>query len=309
MTTTLRNYLAPQLIGHAVFDIAGAHRVMNENIAPSFATGQPMAKAGLDIALHDLAGKISGLSLPQMWGRQPRETITLSWTLNPQTLDDLDGLIDEGLERGYEHFNIKVGVSPAFDLALSRRVRERVPDGFLWADANGALDRLTALALAPELARAGVDVLEQPLPSNSLTGYGELKRQAALPVLMDEAVVSPSSLIEFIRLDLIDGVAMKIPRSGGIMPAKRQVEILEDAGLMFLGSGLTDPDISLAATLQLYGAFDYRRPAALNGPQFIDASVLRRPLKPEGGKLAVPTGPGLGIEVDEEKVRERVVEV
>ena len=309
VTTTLRNYLAPQLIGHAVFDIAGAHRVMNENIAPSFATGQPMAKAGLDIALHDLAGKISGLSLPQMWGRQPRETITLSWTLNPQTLDDLDGLIDEGLERGYEHFNIKVGVSPAFDLALSRRVRERVPDGFLWADANGALDRLTALALAPELARAGVDVLEQPLPSNSLTGYGELKRQAALPILMDEAVVSPSSLIEFIRLDLIDGVAMKIPRSGGIMPAKRQVEILEDAGLMFLGSGLTDPDISLAATLQLYGAFDYRRPAALNGPQFIDASVLRRPLKPEGGKLAVPTGPGLGIEVDEEKVRERVVEV
>ena len=89
-----------------------------------------MAKAGLDIALHDLAGKISGLSLGQMWGREPRETIMLSWTLNPETLDDLDVLIDEGLERGYEHFNIKVGVSPAFDFALSRRVRERVPKGF-----------------------------------------------------------------------------------------------------------------------------------------------------------------------------------
>lgn len=309
VTTTLRNYLAPQLIGHNVFDIAGAHRVMDQNIAPSFATGQPMAKAGIDIALHDLAGKISGLSLPQMWGRMPRETITLSWTLNPKTLDELDTLIDEGRARGYRHFNIKVGAGEAYDLALSRRTRARVPDGFLWADANGAMNRLQALALAPKLAEAGVDVLEQPLPSNSLTGYRELKAQAALPILMDEGVVSPSSLMEFIRLDLLDGVAMKVPRSGGIMPAKRQIEMLEDARLMFLGSGLTDPGISLAATLQLYGAFGYERPAALNGPQFMDTSVLVRPLEPEAGTLTVPSGPGLGIDVDEGKVRDLMVDL
>jgi L-alanine-DL-glutamate epimerase-like enolase superfamily enzyme len=95
---------------------------------------------------------------------------------------------------------------------------------------------------------------------------------------------------------------MKIPRCGGLRPAKRQVEILRDAGLLFLGSGLTDPGISLAATLILYGTFGYDRPAALNGPQFIDESILEDPFQPEEGVLAVPEGPGLGIEVNESKI-------
>ncbi len=73
---------------------------------------------------------------------------------------------------------------------------------------------------------------------------------------------------------------------------------------MWLGSGLTDPDISLAATLGLYAAYGLQRPAALNGPQFLTADVLKTPLKIENGKAQIPTGPGLGIEVDEEKIRE-----
>ena len=73
---------------------------------------------------------------------------------------------------------------------------------------------------------------------------------------------------------------------------------------MWLGSGLTDPDISLAATLGLYGAFGLTKPAALNGPQFLTADVLAKPLQIANGKAQVPTGPGLGIEVDEQKVVE-----
>jgi muconate cycloisomerase len=72
---------------------------------------------------------------------------------------------------------------------------------------------------------------------------------------------------------------------------------------MFLGSGLTDPDVSLSASLALYGAYGLRFPAALNGPQFLAKSVLKKPFKPANGELTVPGGPGLGIEVDEEKVR------
>jgi muconate cycloisomerase len=102
---------------------------------------------------------------------------------------------------------------------------------------------------------------------------------------------------------------MKPARCGGLLPARRQIEILLEAGLLFLGSGLTDPDISLAATLALYGAFRYKRPAALNGPQFIARSVLKTPLVPKDGKLKIPSGPGLGIEVDEEKIRALTVPI
>ena len=67
---------------------------------------------------------------------------------------------------------------------------------------------------------------------------------------------------------------------------------------------MTDPDISLAAALGLYAAYGLKRPAALNGPQFLTADVLKKPLKIENGFAHVPEGPGLGIEVDEEKVVE-----
>ena len=75
---------------------------------------------------------------------------------------------------------------------------------------------------------------------------------------------------------------------------------------MWLGSGLTDPDISLAATVGLYAAYGLQRPAALNGPQFLTADVLQKPLAIRDGKIEVPTGPGLGIEVDEARVMELV---
>jgi muconate cycloisomerase len=80
--------------------------------------------------------------------------------------------------------------------------------------------------------------------------------------------------------------------------------MLREGGHMLLGSGLTDPDVSLAASLILYGAYGLDRPAALNGPQFLGLSMLKEPLLPVDGVLHAPCGPGLGVEVDEDAVRE-----
>jgi len=302
--TTVDNYLAPALIGLDPFDLEGAHAAMDAATAPGFTTGMPITKAGVDIALHDLAGKLAGRSLAQSWGRPRGGPLTISWTLNPKKLDDLDGLIQQGWERGFRNFNVKVAPDPEFDVEMCRIVRKRVPDGFLWADANGGYELATALEAAPRLADVGVNVLESPLRPNHLSGYQELKRQGALPILMDEGVISPTDLIEFIRLGMLDGVAQKPARCGGLVSCRRQIEILLDAGLMWLGSGLTDPDISLAATLALYGAYGLDSPAALNGPQFLGESVLAERFMPRDGMLEVPDGPGLGIEVDEAKVRD-----
>jgi L-alanine-DL-glutamate epimerase-like enolase superfamily enzyme len=301
---TIERYLAPELIGLDPFDIAGAHKVMDRVIAPGFSTGMPIAKAGIDIALHDLVGRISGCSLAQMWGRERGGPITLSWTLNPRTLEETKAQIEEGKKRGYKTFNVKVAPDPKFDVEMCRIIKRLAPEGFLWADANGGYDLATALALAPRLADVGVAVLESPLRPNCISGYRALKKQGALPILMDEGVVSPQDLVEFIRLDMMDGVAMKLARCGGLWSQRQQIEIIENAGLMWLGSGLTDPDVSLAASLAVFGAYGLTRPAALNGPQYLSGSILRRPLTPKDGQLAVPEGPGLGIDVDEEKVRQ-----
>ncbi|MAG57996.1 MAG: mandelate racemase [Planctomycetes bacterium] len=304
--STIEKYLAPALIGVDPFDLTAVHRIMDLNIAPGFSKGAPITKSGIDMALHDLCGRATGLSLAQRWGRPQGGSISLSWTLNPRKLDEIGPLVEAGRKRGYTNFNVKVAPDPRFDVAMCRRVRKLVPDGFLWADANGGYDPATAMAVAPKLADVGVDVLEQPVRPNRISAYRALRRQGALPILMDEGVVSPADLITFLRQDMLDGVAMKPARCGGLEPARRQVEILEDAGLLFLGSGLTDPDVSLAATLALYGSYKLARPAALNGPQFLAESVLKTRLTAKDGKLAVPTGPGLGIEVDERKLADLV---
>jgi L-alanine-DL-glutamate epimerase-like enolase superfamily enzyme len=301
--TTLGRYLAPELIGRDAADIEGVHAVMDRAIAPAFSTGQPIAKAGVDIALHDLLGKRAGLPLPKLWQRTPAESLVLSWTVSPGKLEEIEPLVAGGRDKGYEHFNVKVGTTADFDVELCRRVRALAPRTFLWADANCGYDVDTALEVAPRLADAGVDVLEAPLRPNRIQGYQALRRQRALPILMDEGIVSPVELAEFVHLGMLDGVAMKPARCGGLVSARRQIEMLLDAGLMWLGSGLTDPDVSLAATLALFSAFGQQRPCALNGPQFLAHSVVERPLVAAGGKLAALTAPGLGVTVLESKVR------
>jgi L-alanine-DL-glutamate epimerase-like enolase superfamily enzyme len=301
-TIALWHYYAPALIGHDPLDIEGAHRLMDDAVSPSFSTGMPISRAGIDIALWDLTSRFRCKPLHALWGRPQGGPLTLSWTVNVRELREIEPAVNEGAQRGYRNFNIKVAPNPDFDVALAREVRRLVPDGFLWADANGGYEPDTALTVAPRLADAGVDVLEAPLRPNRIRGYQALKRQKALPILMDEGVVSPVELEEFIHLGMLDGVAMKPSRCGGLTSNKRQIELIEQHGLMWLGSGLTDPDISLAATLHLYAAYGLQKPAALNGPQFLTADLLTEPLRVEHGSMRPPDGLGLGIEVDEEKV-------
>src|SRR6266550_2391157 len=300
--TTIANYLAPELIGLDPFDEDAVRAAMDKIIAPSFSTGQPICKAGVDLALFDLTGKLLGQSAARRWNKTGRDQITLSWTVNVRSLAEAETAVAEGQARGYRHFNVKVAPDPKFDLEMCRTVKRLAPEGLQWVDANGGYDEATALAVAPKLADLGVPALEQPLPANRLTGYQRLKQQGALPILMDEGIVSSVELEEFIKLGLLDGVAMKVARCGGITEARRQVEMLQNSGLLFFGSGLTDPDVSLAACLALYGAYDLKYPAALNGPQFLAGSILKEPFKVLNGEIAVPRAPGLGVEVDESKL-------
>ena len=302
-TSALRGYLGPAMIGKNPTDIEGAHRVLNKAIAASFSTGMPIAKAGIDLALHDLAGKMAGKSVAELWGRKALARIPLSWTVNVKAIEEVEALMAEGRRRGYRNFNIKVAPDMKFDLALAKEVRRLAPDCFLWADGNGGYDTDSALTIAPRLRDAGVNVLEQPVAPNNLSGLAALKKQGALPIILDEGVVSVTDLEEFDKLHLLDGVAMKPARTAGLFDARRQVTYLERNKLMFLGSGLTDPDVSLAASLLLFGAYGLKYPAALNGPQFLAGSFLKQPFQVKDGALDVPTGAGLGVEVDEGKVR------
>ena len=116
--STLTRHLTPELLGHDPFDLDGIHAAMNRVIAPSFSTGQPICKAGVDLALFDLTGKLLQRSAAQKWNRKSRDRLTLSWTLDPRSPDEVEPLIAQGQARGYRHFNVKVAPDPKFDLEL-----------------------------------------------------------------------------------------------------------------------------------------------------------------------------------------------
>lgn len=299
----LRKYFAPAVIGRDPLDVEDWHLALDQALAPAFSTGMPLARAGLDMALHDLAGRLTGRSLAELWGRPRGGPVTLSWTVTSTTLEHVEAEVAAAGERGYRNFNLKVAPHARFDVELAALVRRLAPSGFLWADANCGYDLATALEVAPQLADVGVEVLEAPLRPNRISGYQALKRQGALPITMDEGLVSPVEVEEFIRLGMIDGVTVKPSRAGGLASARRQIEIALDAGLFFLGSGLTDPDVALAASLALFSSYGLSKPAALNGPQFLPVDILAEPLPIHGDTAEVPQGPGLGVAVDEAKVQ------
>jgi muconate cycloisomerase len=296
--TTLDRHLGPALVGRDPEDLPGIEALLRQVIAPGFSTGQPIAKAAIDLALLDLAGRRAGRSVAAPWGRVGRGAVTLSWTVDAAGPAEAAAAVAAAGERGFRHFNLKVGRDPAADVAVAAEVRRAAPGAFVWADANGGYDVDTARQVAARLADLGVAALEQPLPANDLPGYRRLRAQRALPILMDEGVVALADLRAFHELDLLDGVAMKVSRCGGLTEARRILEYMEQNGLLFFASGLTDPDLAFAACLQLFGAYGLERPAALNAPQFLAGSILARPLAVRGDQALVPAGPGLGVEVD-----------
>jgi L-alanine-DL-glutamate epimerase-like enolase superfamily enzyme len=299
--TTLEHYLAPVVVGRDPADFADLHAAMNAAIRPAFSVGQPLAKAAFDLACHDLVGRQRGVPAWHLFGPPAKvhDALTLSWTVASPDRAVVERQLAEGRARGYRNFNIKVGApqTAEYDLALARLVRAFAPDGFLWADANTGYTPAEALAMAPRLRDAGVDVLESPLPPTQIRGYQALKRQGALPILMDEGIVGPEVATEFIALNMLDGIAMKPARNAGLWPSVQIVRELQQHGLMVLGSGLSDPDFSLLGAVHLFAWSGITRPCALNGPQFL-AERLCADLVPTADILRLPTAPGLGFSPD-----------
>jgi L-alanine-DL-glutamate epimerase-like enolase superfamily enzyme len=298
--STITQYLSPAILGADPEDIQQVHKRMEKVIRPGFTVGQPLCKAAIDMACHDLASKRAGSSLAQYLGGARREALVLSWTVNSMDMAVVEAQLEEGRERGYRNYNIKVGPpqSAEYDLELAHKVRSFAPDGFLWADANTGYSVDAALDLLPKLADAGVEVMESPIPPNHIRGYQALKRQGALPIYMDEGVISPVETEEFIELGMLDGITLKPARCGGLWHTKNIIELAHERGIPLLGSGLTDPDLSLAAALHLYAWAGLERPCALNGPQFLVDSLCTKSLAPHGDILTVPTQAGLGLDMD-----------
>jgi muconate cycloisomerase len=308
VTTTIRGYLAPAILGLPVSDRWGLHQRLQQAIGRGPSTGQPVAKAALDIAVHDLCARAAGLSLRSyLGGSDSRSSVALSYTV---TAHDADGASDEvrsACKDGFKHFNFKAAVAPSTDVAVARAIRAAAgPDAFVWADANQGFVLPDARRVAAEFASIGVDVLEQPMAADRLHLLRQLRQSCSLPLAVDEASVGPADFFAYACSGLVDYLVVKITRSGGIWPSLQQIGTAEAAGLPLLVSGLTDSLLTKVAVCQVALVYGFEGPAALNGSQFVDESALfpDKDRLESGGSVHLDTRPGLGVAPDEAVLRE-----
>jgi muconate cycloisomerase len=197
--TTINRYIAPSILGMDEFDLAQIHRMMDSVIAPGVQIGQPIAKSAIDIALHDLIGRKLGISIQTMLGSRSPSEIRLGYIVSADTIDEALKQTQEGLDKGFIGFKVKAGIHPEKDLDMVRQISPLVRqngDCFLWVDANQGWHLKSAIRYGMEMAKLGVDAIEQPLPSNNITGYRELVSRSEVPVVLDESIYSTRSLSE-----------------------------------------------------------------------------------------------------------------
>ncbi|MFE9206562.1 mandelate racemase/muconate lactonizing enzyme family protein [Micromonospora sp. NPDC007230] len=311
IVTTIDRYLAPAVLGRPAWDLDGVTAAFDRAVNRGFTIGAPLAKCAVDVALHDLLGRALGVSVGVLWGQRRRESIELGWIVSGQTAGEVADAVAEGHALGYRAFKVKVGLHrEAEDAAVVRAVREAAPEAALWVDANQAYTVDAALRMARRLADLDVTAFEQPLPANDVAGLRRLREASPVPVALDESLRHPSDLATFVKLDAVDVAIAKVQRSGGLTLSRRLCALAEDSGVRLMGSGLTDSDLGLAASVHLFAAYGIDTPVDLNGRQFLESSYATgATVQVRDGVAQVPTGPGLGVDVDESVVKELAVDV
>jgi L-alanine-DL-glutamate epimerase-like enolase superfamily enzyme len=242
------------------------------------------AKAGLDIALHDLAGRALGLPLWQLLGTSDRVPPT-DYSLG---LDEPDRVAERALR--VAHFPaLKIKVGGASDIETLEAVRA-VYAGPLRVDANTAWQPGQADAMLPVLQRLGVELIEQPFPARRLAQLKWLRDRSDLPILADESAVLEEDLA--LLEGIVDGVVVKVAKCGGVGPALRMIRHAHELGLKVMLGCMVETSLGVAAAAAIASEADW---LDLDGNLLLASDPFTGLELDEGCHWRLPSEPGVGV--------------
>jgi D-galactarolactone cycloisomerase len=286
------------------------------------------ALSGLEVALWDLMGKATGRPVCQLLGGRVRDRVQAYATglyYYPTAPDPTAAREDEArgyVEQGYRAMKMKVGgLSPTDDVAEVERIRRAVGDGVaLMADANGAYDGRTAIRVGRELERLGLAWFEEPVQRGDLDGYVEVKRALDVPIAGGEHLGSRDAFRELVARRAVDILQPDIANAGGLAEARR-VAALAGAFHVRVFPHVWGTPLAVAAGLHFAATLPSTPPTVTptpfaqepvfefdSTPHPIRDAMMPAALRPKEGWLAVPDGPGLGVEVDPAVIRHFAVD-
>ena len=263
-----------------------------------------MAMCAVEMAMWDAFGKVCGQPLYRLWGGQWRTRIPLSAYLLQS--DPVQVVADARAyaEDGYETYKLKIGYDERSDIELTRLVREAIgSDAPLRLDVNGAWTPGTAKRQCQRLLPYDPAYIEQPLELDDLAGHAALRAAQPIPIALDESAYTLQDVGNIVRAQAADVILLDPHEAGGLWPVVKQAAIAESVGIpVTLHSG-GELGLSQAAYLHLAASI----PNFLCQEQVsLGEGYIKKPFVVRDGYLDLPTGPGLGIELDENALADKI---
>ncbi len=263
--------------------------------------------SGIDLALHDLVGKALGISITTLIGGRRREKVLASIEVPRGTPERMADHSAEYYQQGIRGIKAKVGSDPRRDAECIAAIREKLgSEVSIRADANCGYTLAEAKSFCARVERldAGLELLEQPLEKHDLAGFRELRAATGIPIEVDESAYSLGMVGLILRQDAADIINTKCAKAGGIRGVRQWAAAAAAAGRQIVIGTEWGAGLKVAAKLHLGAAVENADPVVELTEIMIHELLLKEPLPLEDGYLRVPTGPGLGLELDLAKVEE-----
>ncbi|TAJ93115.1 mandelate racemase/muconate lactonizing enzyme family protein [bacterium] len=294
----INNVLGPAIVGVDPFELEAITRKLD-----SLTRTAERAKAGIDLALHDLMGKALGVPANKLFGGAVHEGVRVNRLMGMFPPREMAEKCKAVVQQGYTALKLKVGTTLKEDVERVQRVREAVgPEVTITIDFNQACFPKEAIQRIQKMEPYDVAIVEQPVKAADLKGMALVRQSVKPRVMADESVNNSVEALRIIETGAADIISLKIPKMGGIFKARKVAAVCEAAGIEYLvgtapGSRLLDAaNVHLAVSLRNLtlpceiGEFERMAGDPCKGLEIVD------------GYSRPPAGPGLGIEVDLGKI-------
>ena len=307
----ISDILAPALKGQDPARFETIHALMDQAVK-----GYPYAKAAIDSAIYDVVGKALNVPAYQLLGGCFRDRVPIAHSLG---LMEIEKAVDEALEaksEGVKTIKLKGGLDPQRDIELVRQMRNALgTETKICVDANqGYPTPKLAVRVIKAMQEYHLLYIEQPV--EGIAAMAQVSRRVDIPVMADESAWTVQDVLEIVHNHAADIISIYTTKPGGMFKAKKVAAVAEAAGLKCNVNGSVETGVGNAANIHLAAStavvtFDCVVPVStpkgkgksgIAGIYYQD-DIIKEPFEFSNGDIAVPTRPGLGVELDEDKLR------
>ena len=301
MRVNIDTYMAPLLLGADAASPGARMRDLRAHLQ-----GNRFSLCAIETALYDAQARRLGVPLSSLFGGRVRDSLPVAWTLasgdTERDIAEAERMLEQ---KRHRIFKLKIGARDVrADVAHVAAIKRALGDhASVRVDVNQAWSETDAMLGMGMLEQAGVDLVEQPIAASNDEGMRRLRRMNRIPLMADEALHGPADAFRLAERRASDVFAIKITQSGGLRGAQQVAAIAEAANVGLYGGTMLEGAVGTVASAQLFSTFtELAWGTELFGPLLLTEDILRTPLDYRDFSLHLPSGPGLGIDIDEEKV-------